>query len=176
MKIGLSSRVAVPTCGLCVAGILALAPVAAAAPTEPDPGAPGGPRGTAPVSTLLYRSGTQARPRPGAPQVPDVSALSWLVADADTGEVLAAHDAHRKLPPASTLKTLFALTVLPSLPGGLRHRVTDEELSGVGSGSSLVGVEEGGAYRVTDLWRGVFLSSGNDAVRVLAELNGGWRT
>ena len=27
---------------------------------------------------------------------------------------------------------------------------------------------------MADLWRGVFLSSGNDAVRVLAEMNGGW--
>jgi D-alanyl-D-alanine carboxypeptidase (penicillin-binding protein 5/6) len=107
--------------------------------------------------------------------VPAVSALSWLVADARTGEVLAAHDAHRRLPPASTLKTLFALTVLPALPGGLRHTVGEEELRDVGPGSSLVGVAEGRTYRVADLWRGVFLNSGNDAVHVLAALNGGWR-
>ena len=106
----------------------------------------------------------------------DVSALSWLVADARTGEVLAAHNAHRKLPPASTLKTLFALTVLPVLPGGIRHTVTEEELAGIGDGSSLVGVAEGRTYRVADLWRGVFLNSGNDAVHVLAAMNGGWRT
>lgn len=124
----------------------------------------------------LYRSGTQVRPRPGAPRVPqDVSAVSWLVADADSGAVLAAHDAHRKLPPTSTLKTLFALTVLPGLPAGLRHTVEAEELAGIGAGSSLVGIKEDLTYRVADLWRGVFLSSGNDAVRVLAALNGGWR-
>ncbi|MDX3671998.1 D-alanyl-D-alanine carboxypeptidase family protein [Streptomyces europaeiscabiei] len=124
----------------------------------------------------LYRPGTQVRPRPGAPRAPqDVSAVSWLVADADSGAVLAAHDAHRKLPPASTLKTLFALTVLPGLPAGLRHTVEAEELAGIGAGSSLVGVKEDLTYRVADLWRGVFLSSGNDAVRVLAALNGGWR-
>ncbi|QOV45095.1 D-alanyl-D-alanine carboxypeptidase [Streptomyces chromofuscus] len=174
MTIGFSCRVAVSTCGLCMAGALAFAPVATAAPTGSDPGAPGGPRGTAPVPAVLYRAGTHVRPRPGAPDVPDVSALSWLVADARTGEVLAAHDAHRRLPPASTLKALFALTVLPGLPSGIRHRVTYGELSEVGEGSSLVGVTEGDAYRVSDLWRGVFLNSGNDAVRVLARLNGGW--
>jgi D-alanyl-D-alanine carboxypeptidase (penicillin-binding protein 5/6) len=40
----------------------------------------------------------------------------------------------------------------------------------------MVGVAEGLTYRVSDLWRGVFLNSGNDAVHVLAELSGGWRS
>ncbi|MDN0199169.1 serine hydrolase [Streptomyces sp. S.PNR 29] len=176
MKIGFNSRVAASTYVLCVAGLLALAPAAAAPRTGPDPSARGGPSTRVPGPSLLYRSGTQVRQRPGVPELPDVSALSWLVADARTGEVLAAHNAHRRLPPASTLKTLFAVTVLPGLPGGLRHRVRAEELRGIGPGSSLAGVAEGHTYRVADLWRGVFLNSGNDAVHVLAALNGGWRT
>ncbi|MBK3639110.1 D-alanyl-D-alanine carboxypeptidase [Streptomyces sp. MBT33] len=168
-------RAAAATCAVCVAGVLALAPVAAAAATKPGPA--GGPRAAAmPRPSLLYRHGTLVRPDRGAPALPDVSALSWLVADADSGEVLAAHDAHRRLPPASTLKTLFALTVLPTLPGGIRHRVREEELAGIGPGSSMVGVAEGHTYTVADLWRGVFLNSGNDAVHVLAALNGGWAT
>ncbi|MFI2414399.1 D-alanyl-D-alanine carboxypeptidase family protein [Streptomyces sp. NPDC018947] len=175
MTIGFSARATRSTCVLCVAGLLTLMPVAAAArPARPDPGGPGGPRATEPQPSALYRSGTQVRPRPGAPVVPRVSALSWVVADAGSGAVLAAHDAHRRLPPASTLKTLFALTVLPVLPGGIRHRVGTEELTGIGPGSSLVGVAEGTTYRVSDLWNGVFLHSGNDAVRVLAGLTGGW--
>ncbi len=161
---------------MCAAGLLALAPAAVAGGGGADPGTHGGPRAAAPQPSLLYRSGTQVRPRAGAPEVPEVSALSWLVADADSGEVLAAHNAHRELPPASTLKTLFALTVLPVLPGGIRHTVREEELAGIGAGSSLVGVAEGRTYRVSDLWRGVFLNSGNDAVHVLAELSGGWRS
>jgi D-alanyl-D-alanine carboxypeptidase (penicillin-binding protein 5/6) len=160
----------VSTCALCLAGVLAFTPVAATANTGSDPGT------AAPPPALLNRADTQVRPHPGAPTVPDVSALSWLVADAHTGDVLAAHDAHRKLPPASTLKTLFALTVLPALPGGIQHRVSEQDLAGIGEGSSLVGVEEGHTYRVADLWRGVFLNSGNDAVHVLASLNGGWDT
>ncbi|MCI3275490.1 serine hydrolase [Streptomyces sp. 7R015] len=174
MTIGFSSRAVVTTCALCAAGVLAFTPVAAAVGAEPTP--PGGPRTAVPQPSLLYRAGTQVRAHRGAPAVPDVSALSWLVADADSGEVLAAHDAHRRLPPASTLKTLFALTVLPALPAGVRHTVTEEELAGIGPGSSLVGVAEGRTYQVADLWRGVFLNSGNDAVHVLAALNGGWRT
>ncbi|MFE2048361.1 D-alanyl-D-alanine carboxypeptidase family protein [Streptomyces sp. NPDC059459] len=174
MTIGFSSRAVRSTCVLCVAGLLTLMPAAAAARAgRPDPGPPGGAR-SADQPSPLYRSGTQVRPRPGAPGVPDVSALSWVVADADSGDVLAAHDAHRRLPPASTLKTLFALTVLPVLPGGIRHEVRGDELTGIGPGSSLVGVVEGHTYQVSDLWNGVFLNSGNDAVHVLASLTGGW--
>lgn len=177
MTIGFSDRfprrAAVSTCALCVAGLLALTSGTAAAGTGAlDPAPP--PRAVVPGPSLLYHSGTQVRPHSGVPEVPDVSALSWLVADAGSGQVLAANEAHRELPPASTLKTLFALTVLPVLPAGLEHRVTPQELADVEEGSSLVGVEQGHTYRVADLWRGVFLSSGNDAVHVLAALAGGW--
>ncbi|MFI9542406.1 D-alanyl-D-alanine carboxypeptidase family protein [Streptomyces sp. NPDC052016] len=184
MIIGISSRIAAASaCVMCAAGVLVLGPATpspapgpAPAPARADAEAPDGPWATAPWPGLLYRSGTQVRPRRAAPELPDLSAQSWLVADARSGDVLAASNAHLPLPPASTLKILFALTVLPSLPGGIRHRVADEELTGIGPGSSLVGVAEGRTYEVTDLWRGVFLSSGNDAVRVLAALNGGWHT
>ncbi|WP_050793816.1 D-alanyl-D-alanine carboxypeptidase family protein [Streptomyces viridosporus] len=178
MTIGFALRAATSTCALCAAGLLALAPAAATADTRADPApSPGtGPRAGAPPASLLYRSGTHVRPRAGAPEVPELSAKSWLVADAGTGTVLAAHDAHRRLPPASTLKTLFALTVLPALPAGLRHEVSERDLRGIGPGSSLVGVAENRTYEVSDLWNGVFLSSGNDAVHVLASLGGGWRT
>ncbi|MFG2307887.1 D-alanyl-D-alanine carboxypeptidase family protein [Streptomyces sp. NPDC048566] len=167
------ARVAVRCSALCAAGVLATAPGQATALTGPRPA---GPRPTvSPSPSSLYQRGTQVRPGAGAPGLPaGISALSWLVADAGTGDVLAAHDAHRPLPPASTLKTLFALTVLPTLPGGIRHTVTERELEGIGAGSSLVGVAEGHTYSVADLWRGVFLNSGNDAVHVLAAMNGGW--
>ncbi|MFI5755087.1 D-alanyl-D-alanine carboxypeptidase family protein [Streptomyces sp. NPDC051569] len=148
-------------------GLLVLlpAPIPAAADSRTDPA----------HGALLYRSGTQVRPHPGARALPgNVSALSWLVADVRTGEVLAAHNAHRRLPPASTLKTLFAVTALPHLSERAQHTVTEAELEGIGEGSSLVGIVPGQSYHVADLWRGVFLSSGNDAVRVLASMNGGW--
>lgn len=154
-----------------MAGALTLLPVpVAAAPLDDPP-----PRSESSGSSRLDEPGTHVKLRDGAPDLPDdVSALSWLVADAESGDVLAAHDAHEPLPPASTMKTLFALTALPRLSGADTHTVTDEELATVGEGSSLVGVAPGNTYRVADLWRGVFLSSGNDAVHVLAEMNGGW--
>ncbi|MFH9979238.1 D-alanyl-D-alanine carboxypeptidase family protein [Streptomyces sp. NPDC017179] len=175
MEIRFSKRTTVSACALCAASLLAVtSPVAVAGATAGDRGAIVQPRATVPQPGLLDDEGTQVRLRDGAPDVPAVSALSWVVADAASGEVLAAHDAHRRLPPASTLKTLFALTVMPSFPAGIQHTVSAKELTGIGEGSSLVGVVEGHTYQVADLWRGVFLNSGNDAVHVLAALNGGW--
>ncbi|WP_107309153.1 D-alanyl-D-alanine carboxypeptidase family protein [Streptomyces sp. TP-A0356] len=170
MTIGFSPRAIIFCCALSTVGALAFLAHFAVAGTGTGSAAPGP---AASQQPLLYESDTQVRPRAGAPEVPNVSALSWVVADADSGKVLAAHDAHRPLPPASTLKTLFALTVLPTLPRDTQHTVTEQELAGIGPGSSLVGVREGHTYRVADLWRGVFLNSGNDAVHVLAALNGG---
>lgn len=118
-----------------------------------------------------------ARPAvaPGAPRLPSgLSALSWMVADAETGSVLAAKSPHRRLAPASTLKTLFAVTVMPKFSPDRVHRVGTADLAGLGAGSSVVGVRHGRSYTVSDLWRGVFLRSGNDAVHVLAAMNGGW--
>ncbi|WP_430542839.1 D-alanyl-D-alanine carboxypeptidase family protein [Streptomyces iconiensis] len=118
--------------------------------------------------------GTQVKPKAGAPALPKkLSARSWIVSDAESGDVLASHNAHWKLPPASTLKMLFADTVLPKLPSTRTHKVLPSDLQGMGEGSSLVGVKEGESYSVHDLWLGVFLRSGNDAVHVLSAMNGG---
>ncbi|MEV7727540.1 D-alanyl-D-alanine carboxypeptidase [Streptomyces sp. NPDC087917] len=162
-----------------------VAPAHAAPPPTPSvdgkgqpPKAPAAPAPPVSMSTvggaLLGRAGTQVNPLPGAPALPpNLTGRSWIVADAETGEVLAAHNAHWRLPPASTMKMLFADTVLPTLPKDQVHRVTEQEMSDVGAGSSLVGVKEDQEYSVHDLWLGVFLRSGNDAVHVLSAMNGG---
>ncbi|MEU9897579.1 D-alanyl-D-alanine carboxypeptidase [Streptomyces phaeochromogenes] len=122
----------------------------------------------------LGRSGTQANLGTGAPVLPkDLSARSWIVADAESGDVLASHNAHWRLPPASTLKMLFADTLLPKFPKTEKHKVVSSDLAGIGSGSSMVGIKEDETYTVHDLWLGVFLRSGNDAVHVLSAMNKG---
>ncbi|POX40060.1 D-alanyl-D-alanine carboxypeptidase [Streptomyces sp. Ru73] len=113
--------------------------------------------------------------RPAAAPPAGLTAKAWTVTDATTGRVLASKQPHRQLAPASTLKTLFALTVLPKFPADMVRTVTAADLKGVGDGSSLVGIKKGKRYKVADLWRGVFLRSGNDAVHVLANMNGGWQ-
>ncbi|MGW2815136.1 D-alanyl-D-alanine carboxypeptidase family protein [Streptomyces sp. NPDC001415] len=145
------------------------------------PGAPGKARNDPPPTDMskvggdqLGQAGTQVRLGAGAPVLPkDLTGRSWIVADAESGQVLASHNAHWRLPPASTLKMLFADTVLPRFPRDQQHTVTPDELAGMGSGSSLVGLKANLSYSVHDLWLGVFLRSGNDAVHVLSTMNGG---
>ncbi|MEV0635871.1 D-alanyl-D-alanine carboxypeptidase [Streptomyces sp. NPDC050619] len=112
-----------------------------------------------------------AAPASGPPQ--KLTARAWLLADHDSGEVLASFQPHRRLAPASTLKMLFADTVLGRFERTERHTVTAADLAGIPAGSSLVGIRAGLTYTVEQLWQGVFLRSGNDAVHVLAHMNGG---
>ncbi|WP_230989797.1 D-alanyl-D-alanine carboxypeptidase family protein [Streptomyces luteolifulvus] len=122
----------------------------------------------------LGQPGTQVNLASGVPVLPKgLTARSWIVSDAESGEVLAAHNAHWRLPPASTLKMLFADTVLPKFQKTEKHKVTPADLAGIGAGSSMVGIKEKESYTVHDLWLGVFLRSGNDAVHVLSAMNGG---
>ncbi|MER7226283.1 D-alanyl-D-alanine carboxypeptidase family protein [Streptomyces rubradiris] len=119
----------------------------------------------------LARTGVQVRGASGLPR--KLTARAWLVADCASGEVLASFDAHRRLAPASTLKMLFADTVLKKFDRARRYKVTDADLADVPAGSSLVGIKPGITYTVEQLWQGVFLRSGNDAVHVLSRMNGG---
>lgn len=159
-----------------------LLPLVTAAPAAHADGKDGKdkqPKPPAVMSTVggaqLSRPGTQVRLLPGAPVLPkELSGRSWIVADAESGQVLAAHNAHWRLAPASTLKMLFADTLLPRFSTRTQnHLVTGQDLAGIGAGSSLVGIKEKQTYSVRDLWLGVFLRSGNDAVHVLTSMNGG---
>ncbi|MFJ6834465.1 D-alanyl-D-alanine carboxypeptidase family protein [Streptomyces sp. NPDC091209] len=147
------------------------------APTESPTASPSA-TPPATMSTLggerLGRPGNQVNLGGGAPVLPgDITARSWIVADAESGDILAAHNAHWRLPPASTLKMLFADTVLPKFPRTTAHKVVSSDLAGIGADSSMVGIKENETYTVHDLWLGVFLRSGNDAVHVLSAMNGG---
>ncbi|WP_345962601.1 D-alanyl-D-alanine carboxypeptidase [Streptomyces sp. BRB040] len=156
-----------------------LSPAALAAPS-PSTSPSASPSATPPASMStvggprLGKPGTQVDLAGGAPVLPkDLTARSWIVADAESGDVLAAHNAHWRLAPASTLKMLFADTLLPKWPKTTKHKVEVSDLAGIGAGSSMVGVKEEETYTVHDLWLGVFLRSGNDAVHVLSAMNDG---
>ncbi|MFK4146641.1 D-alanyl-D-alanine carboxypeptidase family protein [Streptomyces sp. NPDC004065] len=156
---------------------LAAAPLAAPLAAAPAIASAGPALAAAPEDTTavggsrLARAGVQVRGAAGLPT--KLNSRAWLVADAETGEVLAAYRAHQRLAPASTLKMLFADTLLKKFDRAERHTVTAADLAGIPAGSSLVGVRAGITYTVEQLWQGVFLRSGNDAVHVLAHMNGG---
>ena len=131
---------------------------------------------TEPVSTAvvggdqLALKGRQVNLGPGATPLPDIWASSWVLADATTGEILASKGAHKLRAPASTLKMLTALTLLPRLD--MTSTYVGRE-SDVVSGTAMAGVKPGVTYTVKQLFNGMMLPSGNDAARALAHANGG---
>jgi D-alanyl-D-alanine carboxypeptidase (penicillin-binding protein 5/6) len=107
---------------------------------------------------------------PGATPLPRLTAASYLLADIDSGEILAAHNPHGRLRPASTLKLLTAITVMPRLAPDTVYTGRFEDANAEGS---KVGIVPDGTYTVQQLWQGLFLMSGNDAASALANAAGG---
>jgi D-alanyl-D-alanine carboxypeptidase (penicillin-binding protein 5/6) len=93
-----------------------------------------------------------------------------MVTDLDTGAVLAARDPHGRYQPASVLKLLAGLVMLPHLPGARVITATAEATNAEGS---AVGLVPGGRYTVDTLFKSLYLMSGNDAAMALALANGG---
>ena len=137
----------------------------AAAPVAPTPPAPS----STPLGPTVVSPGTPPIP-------PDVQAGSFVLADEGTGAILAERAPHDRLRPASTLKVLTALALMPRLDPAQVHVAVPGDISALAStepGASEVGIKPGLSYRVSDLWNGVFLRSGNDAIATLAGLAGG---
>ena len=105
-----------------------------------------------------------------APALPAMAAASWLVADLDTGEVLASKDAHGRYAPASTLKTLTAETLIPKLNP---HAQVVPSFDDVNVDGSKVGLVEHVKYPISQLFTAMLVVSGNDAANTLASANGG---
>ncbi|MEV0236550.1 D-alanyl-D-alanine carboxypeptidase [Nonomuraea sp. NPDC050786] len=106
----------------------------------------------------------------GVKKPPKNEATSFVIADVDTGDVLAAKDAHGRYLPASTLKTLTAVTLIPKLDKNRRVRPSENACNQEGT---AVGLSPKTTYKVDDLFRALLMSSGNDAAMALAETNGG---
>lgn len=107
----------------------------------------------------------------GAPPPPaDISATAWLVADMDTGKVLAAKDPHGRYRPASTMKTLLAAVALPALDPNKVVTGTQDDANADGT---RVGVGPGGQYTNDQLFHALLMCSGNDAAHAIATQLGG---
>jgi serine-type D-Ala-D-Ala carboxypeptidase (penicillin-binding protein 5/6) len=149
---------------------LASAPAATPVPTPtPEPPLPGqGPDGQvvggAGLGTVGFALPAKAKPLPK-----DVSARGWVIADLDTGDVLAARNPHGRYPPASTLKWLTALTLLPKLD---KHKRVVCSYGDVDVDGTRVGLVQNGRYSVDLLFQAMLMASANDAANTLARVAG----
>jgi serine-type D-Ala-D-Ala carboxypeptidase (penicillin-binding protein 5/6) len=159
-----TSLLAALTAGLMIAAPMTSAAASSASPYDDGQTGPlGGP--------MLGTTGVVVQRLPGAPALPGgLDMGSWLVADADTGEVLAAKAPHERFLPASTLKTLTAVTLIPRLSPTQVQKASYTDVSVDGS---KVGLVTGYPYTVDMLFTALLVVSGNDAADALAEAAGG---
>ncbi|MGZ8801676.1 MAG: D-alanyl-D-alanine carboxypeptidase family protein [Mycobacterium sp.] len=106
----------------------------------------------------------------GSVPIPEGPAQAWIVADMDTGAVLAARDEYGQYAPASTIKVLLALTVLDELPldATIVANEADTKVE-----CNCAGVMPGRTYTTRQLLEALLLASGNDAANTLATMLGG---
>jgi D-alanyl-D-alanine carboxypeptidase (penicillin-binding protein 5/6) len=106
----------------------------------------------------------------GSVPIPDGPAQTWIVADLDSGEVLAGRDQDVAHPPASTIKVLLALVALDqlTLDSTVVADVADTEVE-----CNCVGIKPGRTYTARQLLDALLLVSGNDAANTLAQMLGG---
>ena len=105
------------------------------------------------------------------PPVPgDVSADAWVVADLDSGAIVAARDPHGRHRPASVIKVLVAMASLRELN---LNKTVDGTPDDAAAEGTRVGVAPGGTYTVNQLLHGLLMHSGNDAAHSLAMQLGG---
>jgi D-alanyl-D-alanine carboxypeptidase (penicillin-binding protein 5/6) len=115
---------------------------------------------------VLAASSPPARASGDASGPPTVAARAWLLLDVRDGKRLAAHDAGRSLPMASTTKLMTAYLALHRLAPGRRLVAPPYHAL---PGESLLELRAGERMSVRDLLYGLLLPSGNDAAVTLAD-------
>jgi D-alanyl-D-alanine carboxypeptidase (penicillin-binding protein 5/6) len=141
--------------------------------TASIPGAPGGSASPSPVAIggpqLASRGLVVNYPSRSVPRLPDIQASAFVVADADTGQVLAAKDAHGWYRPASTLKMLTAVALIPRLNPDATVVASKLATTAV---PNVVGLVAGRAYEISDLFTALLTISANDAAIALTQATG----
>jgi D-alanyl-D-alanine carboxypeptidase (penicillin-binding protein 5/6) len=126
------------------------------------------------AALFLLSNHSYALNLPTAPP-PELAAKAWLLMDANSGQVLVAHDADRRIEPASLTKLMSAYLDFAAIKQG-RMKLTDvipvSERAWKTEGSRMF-VEPNKPVTVDELLHGMIIQSGNDATVALAENVGG---
>jgi len=104
---------------------------------------------------------------------PNIDAKSWLLLDATSGQVLASHDADKRIEPASLAKLMTAYVVSSAIKN---KRLDPNQMVNVSlhawkvdPESSKMFIEPRTPVKVMDLMYGLIVQSGNDAAVALSE-------
>jgi D-alanyl-D-alanine carboxypeptidase (penicillin-binding protein 5/6) len=153
-----------------LAGAVGPAVPAAAGPVSSPSAGSGSPVAQAVGGPQLAANGVVVNyPSRSAPRLPGVAASAFVVADAGTGQVLAAKDPHGWYRPASTLKVLTAVALIPLLNPDATVVASKQATSTV---PNVVGLVAGRAYKISDLFTALLTISANDAAIAVTQATG----
>ena len=118
------------------------------------------------LSVFLVLLSMAATPALAQEEGPEVSAKSFVIMDAKTGQILLSLNPQLFWPPASTLKVMTALYVA-------EHLKMDDKVPvsayAAAAPPSKISLKPGETFTVQDLLYALLLNSANDAARALAE-------
>ena len=99
------------------------------------------------------------------------NAKSALLLEASTGEIIYSKNINEKLEPASLTKMMSMLLILESIEKGMISwdEIVTVSKNAASMGGSQILLEENEKMSVRDLFKGIAIASGNDAVVALAE-------
>ena len=105
------------------------------------------------------------------PSPPELSAMSFLLIDANSGKIIVEHNADKRLPPASLTKIMTSYIAASEID---KQAIDIDEMVSISvkawkMGGSKMFIREGTEVSVEDLLRGVIIQSGNDASIAIAE-------
>jgi len=107
----------------------------------------------------------------GSETFDNFSSTSYVLLDADSGEILTSFNENEKLPVASICKLMTTLITLEEIDAGnlsLEDEVRASEHAAAAEGSQAF-LDAGSKYKIKDLLKSVIVASANDSAIVLAE-------
>ena len=122
-------------------------------------------------SVVLFASPPVAMAQVIIPRAPDIAATSYVLLDAQTGQILVEENADEPLPPASLTKIMTAYIAIEEIINGnleLTDQVHISEKAWRMEGSKMF-VDVNSQVTVEDLLRGIIIQSGNDASVAISE-------
>lgn len=155
-------------------------PLPAAAPVHTTTNLPAAPMDLSnQVSPPALVQGTSLRPTPAmasgkpmvVPDAPEIKGEGYILLDADSGYIIAQHNANERMAPASLTK-LMTMYVISGMLKSERISLDDDVLvseKAWRTGGSRMFIQVGTQVKVKDLVDGIIVASGNDACVAMAE-------
>jgi serine-type D-Ala-D-Ala carboxypeptidase (penicillin-binding protein 5/6) len=133
---------------------------------------------TTPAPVATPQPQPQAAPQPNLPMppAPSVPGRAWVLMDYATGRVLAGHNIHEPLDPASITKVMTSYVLSAEMDGGKIG--PDDEVfisenawrqGGAGTDGSFSALAVNSRVKLSDVEHGLVIQSGNDAAIAIAE-------